>query len=148
MKFITTALLLVPTIALAVPPQKSPHTFAQMKESMLPSMAESLPYMKESRTCVSKSSNSEQLNNCAEIMMEFRNKMMGSAPGNPGQQPPKTPQMEWSPELKEQILTNIDASIKNTTAALGCLEASSNNEQMVNCMEKAGFKRPQPAQRR
>ncbi|MES9963866.1 MAG: hypothetical protein ABW116_10015 [Candidatus Sedimenticola sp. 20ELBAFRAG] len=150
MKLFTTALLLAPAIVLAASPHQNPmqdpQLFAKMKERILPAMTESLPYMEKTKACVSKSSNTKEFNDCAAIKMEFRNKMMANEPGHKDVQPPQPPKLEWSPELKQQALTDIELSINNTTATIGCLKSSNNREQMSSCMQKTGIKSPKQPQ--
>ncbi|MES9879049.1 MAG: hypothetical protein ABW162_12075 [Candidatus Sedimenticola sp. PURPLELP] len=155
MKFVTTALLLAPAIAMAAPqqdPTQDPKVFAQVKARMLPAMSESLPAMEETQACVSASKNSDDLNGCVAIMMSYQQKVMGGAakPANvPGHKTPapQAPKLTWSPKLKERILADLSTSIKNTNAAKGCLESSATHAEMSSCMDAAGIKRPQPPQR-
>ena len=86
MKFVTTALLLAPAIAMAAPqqdptqdPTQDPKVFAQVKARMLPAMSESLPAMEETQACVGASKNSDDLNGCVAIMMSYQQKVMGGA---------------------------------------------------------------------
>ncbi|OOZ37657.1 hypothetical protein [Solemya velesiana gill symbiont] len=128
---------------------QDPHTFAQMKAKILPAITASLPNLEKIKSCVNASKNSEDLNGCVDIMMAFQKKMMGGAagPANVPEHNTQSPRMKWSAELKERILADLSQSIKNTTAAKGCLESSSNNAQMSSCMEAAGIKRQQPPRR-
>ena len=123
-------------------PQQMPE-FSEVKARMLPMMAESLDPMTKTRDCIAASQNSDQLNGCVSIMADYQEKMM-TRMGRPadGQQPPQPPKLEWSEELKGRILTDIELSIKNTLATKGCLDSSTNHEQMSQCMQAAGLSRP------
>ncbi len=149
---IAAVLLLAPVIALAQqPPQQGmprgpqgqmdqAEILKQMQQHMLPVLEESLPNMREMRACVAASNNKEDLTKCAEMMRAFQRQMM--PPGS--QMPPPNPEaeqpdIEWSPEIKQQILAGIDQSITQTAAMKGCLESSSSPEQMNQCMRKSGL---------
>ncbi len=152
MKPILAILLLAPAVAMAQQaknPMTDPQMFAQMKQMMMPQMQESLPAMEQTRSCVSASQNSADLNGCVEIMTAFQNKMRANMPkppqGAPGHnaQQPAPPKLEWTPELKEKLMADIGTSIKNTNIAIKCMQQSSKHEEMRNCMQANGI---QPGQ--
>lgn len=151
MKYFAAPLLLAPLVAFAQAPQgqmTEQEFFNRMKQQMLPIMTDSIPAMQKTKECVSASQNSEELNACAAIMTAFQAKVEGNArkPANvPGHKaaPPAPPKLEWSPELKQRILTDISTSIKNTSTGKSCLEKSNSNQEMSSCMTAAGIAPPQ-----
>ena len=141
-------LLLVPALAFAQqgqPPQMDQKMFEQIKQSMLPMIQKSLPAMEDTRACVQATGNSEQLQQCAQKMVEFSRQMMIMA-GTPADKipepPPEAMQMEWSEEIKGKILADIDQAIVRTRATKGCLESSADNQQMSACMQKLRASQP------
>ncbi|MCB1751176.1 MAG: hypothetical protein KDI74_05575 [Gammaproteobacteria bacterium] len=164
---IASTLLLIPVVALAQAPgagMDRGKMLEQMKQSMLPMMEQSLPEMEKTRQCVQASKNSADLNECAENMRAFQQKMMAGMkpppgarppagegqPGAPGAgkampPPPKPQEIEWSEKKRDEIVQGLDISIKQATAMKGCLQSSNTPEQMDSCMEQAGLgpKRPE-----
>ncbi len=148
MKLAVPLLLLVSTGVFAQSaPQGRPGGagFAEAKPVMLGMMEKSLPAMEETRSCIEGSGNSQDLNRCAAIMLEFQRQArasMGIPEGGPhGKKPPKPEdlKLEWSPQLKQQMLKDIDRSIEGTRAMVGCLKSSDSGDQMEACMEKTGL---------
>lgn len=52
---------------------------------------------------------------------------------------PEDLDLEWSPQLKQQMPQDIDRSIEGTRAMVGCLKSSDSGDQMEACMEKTGL---------
>ncbi|MCB1761545.1 MAG: hypothetical protein KDI27_00195 [Gammaproteobacteria bacterium] len=158
MKKAVTLLLLIPVVALAQTPQ-GPNSgmdrgkmLAQMKQSMLPMMEQSLPEMVNTRQCVQATTNTAELKRCAEIMQAFQQKMMASAQPPPGAQapragesapPPPPPrqeqEIEWSQKVKDEIVQGLDRSIKQGEVMIRCLKSSDTPEQMDACMQQSGL---------
>ncbi|MCP3670742.1 MAG: hypothetical protein GY814_09985 [Gammaproteobacteria bacterium] len=111
--------------------------FEQVKKMMLPVLTKSIEPLKQTRACVVKSTNSEQLNACVEIMAEFQR---GLIPGG-GNAAPKMPRLEWSEVLTEQIRSDLDRSMLETSANIKCLQSSASQKAMDECARKAGVGR-------
>lgn len=143
MKFLIPALL-VPVLAFAQAPQgqfDEQQMFEQIKKMMLPVMNKSLPVMQKIKSCIEQSQSSQDLDKCVDIMMTFQQEMAATmGEGNPGQSAvPERPQLEWSRELKAEMLNDIGKSIQDTTATKACLESSASGTEMDACMTKAGL---------
>ena len=126
-----------------------------MKQSMLPMMERSLPEMEKTRQCVQASSNTAELKQCAEIMQAFQKRMIAEmapppgARGPAGAPPPgasaaappaqQMPEIEWSPEKRDEIAQGLEMSIKQATAMSGCLRSSNTPEEMDACMQNSGL---------
>ena len=137
-------LLLLPVMAIAQqgqPPQMEQQAFEQIKKNMLPMLQQALPAMQETLACVQATGNSADLQQCAQQMVEF-SRQMAIMSGVPADQVPEPPpgamQMEWSEQLKGQIVTDISQSIERAKATLSCLESSSESQQMGACMQQHG----------
>jgi len=140
-------LLLLPFVALAeAPPGEADEAqmIEQMKKMMLPMMEKSIPAMEKTHSCIRASGNTVDLRACAEIMRSLQKEMaamMGrpaASPHGPGPMD-KAFDVEWSQELKTELLAGIDQSIKATKVAKVCIESSSSGDDMQNCMEQKGF---------
>jgi hypothetical protein len=138
--------LLFPAIALAEPSgpvgQIDPQQiFEQSKQMMLPMIEESLPVMKEARSCLEAAQSKDDLKACSELMAELQRKMssrMGPAMGLSESKEPSMRQpvdIEWNEEVKKNMLIYLDRSILVGTAMQECLNQSSGMEQMQQCME-------------
>ncbi len=140
-------LLLMPIVALAQPPagQMDPQLiFEQTKKMMLPIMDETLPTMREARSCLQGADDQAAFEKCAEVMVALDKKMrerMGPATG--AKTPPMTDpkDIEWTPETKEKMLKFLDNSITVGSAMSDCLNQSTGMEQMQQCMQA---KKPKP----
>jgi len=110
--------------------------FAQVKKMMLPVLTKSLEPLRQTSACVVKSKNSEQLNACVEIMAKFQQDLTpgGSAVA------PKMPRLEWSHALAEQIRSDLDRSVIDTSANIKCLQSSASQDELQGCMRKAGIR--------
>lgn len=138
-------LLLVPTMVVAQAPAPGQfdeqQMFQQLKAGMLPMMEKSLPVMKQLQACIQKSQNTPDLNKCVDIMAGFQKEMV-AAMGVPGQTPePPRPELEWSEQLKAEMLQDIGKSMQETAATRDCLAASNSGSEMDDCMAKAGLGR-------
>ncbi len=107
--------------------------FKQVKKMRLPVLTKSLEPLKRTRACVVKSANSEQLNACVEIMAKFQ---QGLTPGGSAAAP-KMPRLEWSRALTEQIRSDLDRSMLDTSANIECLQSSASQKAMEKCMREA-----------
>ncbi|MEJ2454984.1 MAG: hypothetical protein P8103_12610 [Candidatus Thiodiazotropha sp.] len=143
-------LLLLPMLASAQPPaqQMDPQQFfEQTKQMMLPMMQETLPAMREARSCLQAADDQAAFEDCAEIMVELDKKMrarVGPAHGMQGAEAPpmKDPkEIEWNAETKKNMLQYLDHSITIGSAMSDCLNQSGTVEQMQQCMQS---KRPTP----
>ncbi len=121
---------------LAAGPAVDLQDFEQVKKMMLPVLTKSIEPLKQTRTCVVESTNSEQLNACVEIMAKFQR---GLIPGG-ADVAPKMPRLEWSRALAEQIRGDLDRSMLETSANINCLQSSASQRDMEECMRKAGVK--------
>ena len=141
MKFLF-SLLLVPVLAFAQAPQgqmDERQMFEHFKSMMLPLMDKSLPVMQQIKACIERSQNAQDLDSCLDIMMDFQKEMAASMAGGGAQVPiPEKPQLQWSPELKSEMLADISKSIQETSATKACLESSATGREMDACMAKAG----------
>jgi hypothetical protein len=137
-------LLLLPVIALAQPPggQIDPQQFfEQSKQMLLPMMEESLPVMKEARSCLAKADDQSSFEDCAEIMAELDKQMRArmEATMPPGMQPKQQAPMkdpkeiEWNEKTKKEMLGFLDQSITVGQAMSNCFKQSSTVEQMQQC---------------
>jgi hypothetical protein len=121
--------------------------FEQSKKMMLPMIEESLPVMKEARSCLQAAQSKDDLQVCTELMAALQKKMqarMGPAMGMPeGEQPPvkDAKEVEWNEATKKNMLMFLDRSILVGSAMQECLTQSSGMGQMQQCMES---KRPNP----
>jgi len=114
--------------------------FNQFKQMMLPVLTKSIEPLKQTRKCVVQSANSDQLNTCVRIMAEFqRSHSSGSAAGSYAS--PQMPRMKWSRALAEQIRSDLDRSLHETSASIKCMQSSDNHQAMSECMQKAGVRR-------
>ena len=140
-------LLLVPVLALAQPPagQMDPQqVYEQTKQMMLPMMQETLPVMREARSCLQGADDQAAFEQCAKVMVELDKKMRARMGGVSGSQtPPMTDpkDIEWNPENKKKMLHFLDNSITIGTAMSDCLNQSSAMQQMQECMQA---KAPKP----
>lgn len=143
-------LLLLPILAVAQPtaPQMDQQQFyEQTKKMMLPMIQESLPAMREARSCLQAADDQDAFEKCAGIMQELDKKMrarLGPVPGmQEGQAPPvKDPkEIEWNAETKKNMLRYLDHSITVGNAMSDCLDQSSTMQQMQQCMQS---KKPTP----
>lgn len=149
MKLVVPLLLLVSTgvFAQSVPQrQPSGKSFADAKPVMLGMMQKSLPAMEKTRSCIKGSKNSQDLNRCAAIMLDFQREARASMGvpkgGAHGKVPtPEELDLQWSPELKQAMLQDMDRSIEGTQAMVGCLQSSDSGPEMESCVEKAGLAR-------
>ena len=140
-------LLLLPFVALAQAPQgevDEAQMVEQMKKMMLPMMEKSIPAMEKTRACIQASDNTADLKACAEIMRAFQKEMtamMGGPEASPHGSGPMDEELdiEWSQELKTEMLAGLEQSIKATKVAKGCMESSSSGDEMRTCMEQKGF---------
>jgi len=138
---------LLKLLALAQTPQgevDEAQKIEQMKKMMLPMMEKSIPAMEKTRACIQASGNTADLKACAEIMRAFRKEMaaMMSRPADSPHEPGPMDEeldIEWSQELKTEMLAGLEQSIKATKAARGCMESSSSGDEMRTCMEQKGF---------
>ncbi len=121
---------------LAAGPAVDLQDFEQVKKMMLPVLTKSIEPLKQTRACVVESANSEQLNTCVEIMAKFQR---GLIPGGT-EVAPKMPRLEWSRALAEQIRSELDRSMLDTSANINCLQSSASQKAMEECMRKAGVK--------
>ena len=148
MKYLS-LLLFWPVLALAQPPagqMDQQQMFEQSKKMMLSMTEESLPSMREARGCLEGADSQGEFEKCAQIMIELNKKMMarmGPTPGHQGQAPEmKDPsEIEWSDEVKTNMLKFLDQSIMVGTAMQDCLNSSSGMQQLRQCMES---KKPTP----
>ena len=148
MKYLS-LLLLWPALALAQPPagQMDPQQmFEQSKQMMLAMTEESLPPMREARSCLKGADSQSEFEKCAEIMIELNKKMMARLGPMHGQeaQPPKMKdpsEIEWNEETKKNMLMYLDQSITVGTAMQDCLNASGGLQQLQQCMQS---KKPAP----
>ena len=146
MKF-AVVLLLLPFVALAETPKgevDEAQKIEQMKKMMLPMMEKSIPAMEKTRACIQASGNTADLKDCSEIMRAFQNEMaamMGRPEASPHGPGPMDEELdiEWSQELKTEMLAGLEQSIKATKAAKGCMESSASGDEMRSCMEQKGF---------
>lgn len=143
-------LLLLPALALAqqTTPQRGQQQFyEQTKKMMLPMIQESLPAMREARSCLRAAVDQVAFEKCAGIMQELDEKMrarLGPAPDmQDGQAPPvKDPkEIEWNAETKKNMLQYLDHSITVGNAMSDCLNQSGTMQQMQQCMQS---KKPKP----
>ncbi|MCG8428985.1 MAG: hypothetical protein MI754_16640 [Chromatiales bacterium] len=145
-KIVYTLLMVLPLSVSAQSTGQQPERppFATVKSNMLPIIDDSIGPMSETRDCVAKSQNSEQLNVCVEMMTKHQEKMMTrmAKPGHTPPPQPEAPVLEWSEELKKQILVDMDKSIATAKKTKVCLQSSSSHEQMIRCM---GAVRPKAA---
>lgn len=141
MKFLI-PLLLIPALTFAQAPQGNfdeQQMFEQIKQMMLPMMEKSLPAMQQVKGCIQQSGDTQALNKCVDIMLAFQQEMV-AAMGRPGQAPqPQRPAFEWSEQLKAEMLSDIEKTIRETSVTKGCLEASARSSEMDACMAKAGM---------
>ncbi|OQX42236.1 MAG: hypothetical protein B0D89_01685, partial [Candidatus Sedimenticola endophacoides] len=146
MKFIrplAASLLLAPLAALAQPHhgQVDPQEhFNRMKAHMLPMMVESIAPMEQTRDCIAASTDTEQLNACSSIMMAYQEKMMQGMRRPAGAAQHKMPEprrLDWSPEMRQRMLTDMNTAIDNTRIANDCMEKSDNQQEMSGCMQAA-----------
>ena len=149
MKLVVLMLLLVSTgvFAQSAPQGQPPgRDFDDVKKVMLGMMQKSLPAMEKTRSCIEGSQNSQDLKQCAAIMLDFQQQARASMGipegGAHGKAPtPEDLNLQWSPELKQAMLQDIDRSIEGTQAMVGCLQSSSSGPEMESCVEKAGLAR-------
>ncbi|HEB97283.1 MAG TPA: hypothetical protein ENI96_12755 [Sedimenticola thiotaurini] len=118
--------------------------FGQVKQMMLPMLKKTLPALEQTRDCLEQSGNSEDLKRCAAIMLDFRQAArasMGIPEGGPHARPvrPEDLDLEWSPEMKQAMLKDIDQSIRGTRTMVSCLESSSSDQEMTGCVEQSGL---------
>ena len=148
MKYLS-LLLLWPALALAQPPagqMDQQQMFEQSKQMMLSMTNESLPPMKEARSCLKGADSQGEFEKCAQIMIDLNEKMMarlGPMPGHKGQPPAmKDPsEITWNEETKSNMLKFLDQSIMVGSAMQDCLNSSSGLQQLQQCMES---KKPKP----
>jgi hypothetical protein len=134
-------LLLIPVVALAQPPAghiDPQQIFEQSKKMMLPIMEETLPTMREARSCLQGAEDQAAFEKCAEVMVALDKKMrerMG--PATSAKTPPMSnpKDIEWNAETKEKMLKFLDNSITVGTAMSDCLNQSTGMEQMQQCMQ-------------
>jgi len=151
MKLVAPLLLLLLSTAVfaqSAPQGQTPgRSFAGAKTVMLDMMQKSLPAMEKTRSCIEGSKNSQDLNRCAAIMLDFQRQArasMGVPEGGPHGKKAPTPEdldLQWSPELKQAMLQDIDRSIEGTQAMVGCLQSSDSGAEMEACVEKVGLGR-------
>lgn len=142
MKFLP-FLLLWPALALAQPPAgqvDQQQMFEQSKKMMLSMTNESLPSMREARTCLKSADGQSEFEKCAQIMIDLNKKMMarlGPMNGQQGQSPKmKDPsEIEWNEQTKGNMLKFLDQSIMVGTAMQDCLNSSSGMQQLQQCMQ-------------
>ena len=143
MKYLS-LLLLWPALALAQPPagqMDQQQMFEKSKKMMLDMTNESLPPMKEARSCLQGADSQSEFEKCAQIMIDLNKKMMarlGPMHGdNPGHQPKmKDPsEIQWNEETKKNMLKYLEQSITVGTAMQGCLNSSSGLQQLQQCMQ-------------
>ncbi len=152
--------LMLPALAMAQPPaqpmpQIDPQQFyEESKKMMLPMVEETLPAMREARSCLEKAGDQAAFEACGKIMEEVSKKMqarMGGMPGMPGMPPGHQPpqgagssvqereHIEWNDENKQKMLQFLDRSILMGDAMKECMQKSGTMEQMQQCMQS---KRP------
>lgn len=136
-------LLLAPALVVAQAPTPGQfdeqQMFQHLKGTMLPMMEKSLPVMKQLQACIQQSQNTPDLNKCVDIMTAFQKDMVATM-GVPGQTPePPRPEVEWSEQLKAEMLQDIGKSMQETAATRDCLAASNNGGEMDDCMAKTGL---------
>ncbi|MEW8044179.1 MAG: hypothetical protein G8D28_07665 [gamma proteobacterium symbiont of Phacoides pectinatus] len=124
MRPLTAALLLPPPLAALAQPhhgQVDPQEhFNRMKAHMLPMMVESIAPMEQTRDCIAASTDTEQLNACSSIMMAYQEKMMQGMRRPAGAAQHKVPEprrLEWSPEMRQQLLTDMRTPPSTTPAS-------------------------------
>ncbi len=147
MKLAAPLLLLVSLSASAQPPQGAaadPQRFQQVRQKMLAMMGKSIPAMQRTRDCIQSSSDTESLNRCVDIMLAFQQEMrgmMGMPEGGPhGKMPTAADlKLQWSSQLQQSMLQDIDRTIDNSKTVRGCLQASNSGEAMQACMEQKGL---------
>jgi len=141
MKLTLPLLLLAPTLLFAqsAPPQGDPQQmFDQAKKTMLPMIQKSLPAMEKTQSCIQKSANTDDLNKCVGMMLEYQKQMAEMAGKSAPKMPtPESLNLQWSEELKGQIVADIGKSIERTGILKGCLESSFTNEEMGACIQKS-----------
>ncbi len=110
--------------------------FNQYKQMMLPVLTKSLEPLKQTRTCVMNSTNSDQLNECVRVMAEFQHSTMSDSSGG-RQAAVQLPRMEWSRFLAEQLRSDMDRSMIETNATIKCIQSSDSHDTMAECMREA-----------
>ncbi len=137
--------------AQSAPPQGQPARpdFGRVKQMMLPMMEKSLSPLEQTRDCLAQSQNSADLNKCAAIMLDFQQAQraaMGMPQGGPHGKPlrPEDLNLEWSPEMKQAMLKDVERSIQGTRAMIDCLKSSNNDREMTGCVERSGLIKKKP----
>jgi len=110
--------------------------FNQYKQMMLPVLTKSLEPLKQTRICVIKSTNSDQLNECVRVMAEFQHSTMPDSAGGK-RAAVQLPRMEWSRALAEQLRSDIDRSLIKTNTTIKCIQSSDSHDTMAKCMREA-----------
>jgi hypothetical protein len=152
MKYLA-VLMFLPALAMAQPPEAQTQmpTFDEYKQAMQPAVDESLPIMRDTRTCLDKASNKEAAEQCmitnAEKVIALQQKLGGSAAAAP-QDPQKMGKFpdgfEWNDEVKQKLLQNMDRAIEFNTAKQACLKVSNTKEEMGDCMRSKMPASPKP----
>ncbi|RLJ15721.1 hypothetical protein DJ030_17750 [bacterium endosymbiont of Escarpia laminata] len=139
-------ILLLPAMVFAQSPQGQmdrEQMFKMAKQRMLPVMETSIPAMKKTLTCLEGTSSKDDLMKCVAIMTEAREQAMRSIGGGKESshgKPPLAPDpkdIEWSPEMKVQMVKDLKLSIKRSEAIKGCLGKSASSAEMDSCMQSA-----------
>jgi hypothetical protein len=140
-------LLLLPSLAVAQQPGApvdQQKFFEESKQRMLPMMEKSIPAMKQTKSCLEKANDQAAFEKCSEIMTTMETEIkerMGPVPGMPeeGQQAPtKSPKdIQFTPEVKANMLKFLERSIMIGTAMQKCFTQSSTADQMRSCMQAA-----------
>lgn len=111
--------------------------FEQFKQMLLPVMTKSVDPMQKTRKCVVNSTNSEQLNACVAIMASYQHEMMQGSVAGRSLPASKMPRLEWSRAITEQIRSDLDRSLRETSASINCMQSSVSHEAMAECMQKS-----------
>jgi hypothetical protein len=152
MKYLA-VLMLLPTLAMAQPPQAQtqPPTFEEYKKAMQPAVDQSLPIMRETRACLDKATSKEATEQCmitnAEKVIALQQKL-----GSPAAAEPQDPQQlgrfpegfEWNEDVKKKMLQNMDRAIEFNTAKQECFKTSNTKEEMGECLRNKMPAPPKP----